>query len=69
MKKEVDVGEAQVLLDAKGIAPLLGVGIQTVRRWTRQGELPSIRFNHGRSVRYYWPSVREHLLRKQQVGQ
>jgi excisionase family DNA binding protein len=69
MKKEIDVGEAQCLFDAKGIAVLLGVSLPTVRKWTKEGELPAIRFNCGRSVRYDWPSVREHLLRKQQVGQ
>ncbi len=60
--------ESAGFIDAAALAARLGVSVGTVRNWTNSGELPAIRLNCGRLIRYDWGSVRESLLRRQRGG-
>lgn len=64
--KLMPVGET--FLGFEKLLPRLPVGERSVREWTRQGIIPSIRLPGSRRVLYHWPSVEAALLRQQRGG-
>jgi excisionase family DNA binding protein len=64
----VQENESVGFISASALAARLGVSVGSIRNWTSAGELPAIKLNCGRLIRYDWPSVRAALLRKQRGG-
>lgn len=55
-------GDNQTLVDARAIAELFHVTVETVRTWTRQGRIPHMRPSRG-TVRYSVEAVRAAIER------
>jgi hypothetical protein len=51
-------------VDAPAVSARLGVSLGTVRNWRLNGTLPYIQTG-GRAIRFFWPSVREAMLRRE----
>jgi len=54
-------GGYPAILDTALVAQMLGVSVDTVRRWTREGKLPAHRLPGTRSYRYFTDEVLEFL--------
>jgi excisionase family DNA binding protein len=54
-------GDASPVLDSAGVAELLGMNVQVVRRLAREGQIPSYRLPGGRAFRFFREEVLEWL--------
>ncbi|HSL25073.1 MAG TPA: helix-turn-helix domain-containing protein [Acidimicrobiia bacterium] len=52
-----DGGDLPPILDAAQVADLLGMNVQMVRRYAREGRLPAYRLPGGRSFRFFRDEV------------
>ena len=57
----VDVGSLPPILDAAQVAELLGMNVQMVRRYAREGRLPAFRIPGGRTFRFITQDLIEFL--------
>jgi excisionase family DNA binding protein len=57
----VDVGSYPPILDAAQVAELLGMNVQMVRRYAREGRLPASRLPGGRTFRFITADLIEFL--------
>jgi excisionase family DNA binding protein len=55
------------LLTARAVAELLGVSTETILRWSRRGELPSIRLPGG-AIRFQSEALDEWLARRGRIA-
>lgn len=62
MEDAVDSAEdPQPVLDTGGVAELLGMNVQVVRRLAREGKIPAYRLPGGRAFRFFREEVLEWL--------
>jgi excisionase family DNA binding protein len=54
----------EVLDTAEQLAQRIQVCVGTIANWRKSGKLPFIK-TPGRSIRFYWPDVKQALLRMQ----
>lgn len=54
-------GDAGPVLDSAGVAELLGMNVQVVRRLAREGQIPAYRLPGGRAFRFFREEVLEWL--------
>lgn len=62
----MDVGSLPPILDAAQVAELLGMNVQMVRRYAREGRIPAYRLPGGRTFRFVTQEIFE-FLRKHPV--
>ena len=58
---EVDKGDFPPILDAAQVAELLGMNIQMVRRYAREGRLPAYKLPGGRTFKFFRNEIFEFL--------
>lgn len=54
-------GEEGPVLDSAGVAELLGMNVQVVRRLAREGQIPAYRLPGGRAFRFFREEVLDWL--------
>ncbi|CAN5786308.1 MAG: helix-turn-helix domain-containing protein [Actinobacteria bacterium] len=57
----MDVGSYPPILDAAQVAELLGMNVQMVRRYAREGRIPAYRLPGGRTFRFYTQEIMDFL--------
>ena len=65
----MDGGDLPPILDAAQVADLLGMNVQMVRRYARQGRLPAYKLPGGRTFRFFRDEVFEFLRRHPAVAE
>ena len=65
----VDGGDLPPILDAAQVADLLGMNVQLVRRYARQGRLPAYKLPGGRTFRFFRDEVFEFLRQPPAVAE
>jgi excisionase family DNA binding protein len=56
-----DPGDLPPILDAAQVADLLGMNVQMVRRYAREGRLPAYKLPGGRAFRFFRDEIYEFL--------
>ena len=56
-----DPGDLPPILDAAQVADLLGMNVQMVRRYAREGRLPAYKLPGGRAFRFFRDEIFEFL--------
>ncbi len=57
----MDVGSYPPILDAAQVAELLGMNVQMVRRYAREGRIPAYRLPGGRTFRFVTQEIMDFL--------
>ena len=65
----MDGGDLPPILDAAQVADLLGMNVQMVRRYAREGRLPAYKLPGGRHFRFFRDEVFEFLRRHPAVAE
>ena len=64
-----DPGDLPPILDAAQVAELLGMNVQMVRRYSREGRLPAYRLPGGRTFHYFRDELFEFLHKHPAVAE
>lgn len=64
-----DGGDLPPILDAAQVAELLGMNVQMVRRYAREGRLPAYKLPGGRTFRFFRDEVFEFLRKHPAVAE
>jgi excisionase family DNA binding protein len=62
-------GDLPRILDAAQVADLLGMNVQMVRRYAREGRLPAYKLPGGRTFRFFRDEIYEFLRAHPVVGE
>lgn len=65
----MDGGDLPPILDAAQVAELLGMNVQMVRRYAREGRLPAYKLPGGRTFRFFRDEVFEFLRKHPAVAE
>ena len=65
----MDGGDLPPILDAAQVATLLGMNVQMVRRYAREGRLPAYKLPGGRSFRFFRDEIFEFLRQHPAVSE
>lgn len=65
----MDGGDLPPILDAAQVADLLGMNVQMVRRYAREGRLPAYKLPGGRSFRFFRDEVFDFLRKHPAVAE
>ena len=65
----MDGGDLPPILDAAQVADLLGMNVQMVRRYARQGRLPAYKLPGGRTFRFFRDEIFDFLRRHPAVAE
>ena len=65
----MDGGNLPPILDAAQVADLLGMNVQMVRRYARQGRLPAYKIPGGRKIKFFRDEVFEFLRKHPAVAE
>jgi excisionase family DNA binding protein len=65
----VDGGDLPPILDAAQVADLLGMNVQMVRRYAREGRLPAYKLPGGRSFRFFRDEIFDFLRQHPAVAE
>ena len=65
----MDGGNLPPILDAAQVADLLGMNVQMVRKYARQGRLPAYKLPGGRKFRFIRDEIFEFLRKHPAVGE
>jgi excisionase family DNA binding protein len=63
-----DGGDLPPILDAAQVAEMLGMNVQMVRRYAREGRLPAYKLPGGRTFRFFRDEIFDHLRRHPAVA-
>ena len=65
----MDGGDLPPILDAAQVADLLGMNVQMVRRYAREGRLPAYKLPGGRTFRFFRDEVFDFLRKHPAVAE